>query len=363
VEAAKRPDEAERLAALHRYRILDTPREPDYDDVVSLASAICNTPISVINLIDEKRQWFKAEVGLGVRETPLDTSICAHAILQEDFFEIPDTLRDPRLSDNPLCLGEPHLRFYAGALLKSSEGLPLGTLCVLDHQPRELDAHQRFALTVLARMVMTQIELTHALAGADLMMREVDHRVKNSLSLVSSMLNLQASSSDSADTRAELDIANNRVAAIADLHALLHRSPDGDSVDAATLLESIVETTAKASSEAIGFEVQVEPLMLTAAQANSLGLLVNELVTNALRHGFRAQEPGRVVVELKRYEDTIAVRVSDTGGGLPEGFSPAQSKGLGMRVAAGAARHLGGDLAVLPSAEGAVFEVRFRPET
>lgn len=360
MEAEKRTDEALRLAALHRYNILDTPREPNYDEVVTLASAICNTPISVINLIDDKRQWFKAEVGLGIRETPLNTSICAHAILQEDFFEIPDTLQDPRISDNPLCLGEPHLRFYAGALLKSPEGMPLGTLCVLDHQPRQLDSQQRFALTVLARMVMTQIELAHALAGADLMMREVDHRVKNSLTLVSSLLNMQAKSSDSADTRTELGIANNRVSAIADLHSQLHRSSNVDSVNAATLLESIVETMAQTSTRAVDIDLQVDPLTLNATQANSLGLLVNELVTNALLHGFDMEESGRVMVELKRDNDKAALRVSDTGRGLPDGFMPEQSKGLGMRVAAGAARQLGGELSVLESSGGAAFEVQFR---
>ena len=132
-----------RVGALRRYGILDTPREADFDEVVQVASAVCGTPISVINLIDQNRQWFKAEVGLGVRETPLDSSICAHAILQPGLFIVPDTTLDRRFADNPLVTGDPHLRFYAGALLQTPEGFPLGTVCVLDYKPRELDDTQK----------------------------------------------------------------------------------------------------------------------------------------------------------------------------------------------------------------------------
>ena len=116
MKAQYHPFEPARLAALRAYDVLDTPRESDFDDIVMLASRICEPPIAVINLIDETRQWFKAETGLGVRETPLDTSLCAHVILQEDFVEIPDTLADASMRDNPLCLADPGLRFYAGYL-------------------------------------------------------------------------------------------------------------------------------------------------------------------------------------------------------------------------------------------------------
>lgn len=151
--------EQARLTALRRYEILDTPVEEEFDDFTQLAAHICQAPIAVINLIDANRQWFKSEVGLGVRETPLDASICRHAILQPGLFVVPDTTQDPRFQNNPLVTGEPHLRFYAGALLESSEGLPLGTLCVLDHQTRQLTSEQCRALKLLARQVMTTLEL------------------------------------------------------------------------------------------------------------------------------------------------------------------------------------------------------------
>ncbi|MGJ7461685.1 sensor domain-containing diguanylate cyclase [Halomonas sp. MA07-2] len=154
--------EAQRLQALADYRILDTPEESAFDEIVEVVSIICEAPIAVINFVDRDRQWFKSEKGLGVRETPLDISICAHAILQSGLFIVPDTTRDPRFSSNPLVTGEPNLRFYAGALLESREGYPLGTLCVLDYQPRDLTERQRFALQALANQVMAHMELMRA---------------------------------------------------------------------------------------------------------------------------------------------------------------------------------------------------------
>jgi PAS domain S-box-containing protein len=151
--------ESRRLAALRGYDILDTPREAEFDDIVELVSAICEAPISVINLIDAGRQWFKAEVGLGVRETPIDSSLCAHAILQPDLFVVPDTTKDVRFHDNPLVTGEPRLRFYAGALLETSDGLPLGTICVLDYAPRDLNEKQRALLRLMAKQIMKLLEL------------------------------------------------------------------------------------------------------------------------------------------------------------------------------------------------------------
>lgn len=156
-------NEAERLAALARYEILDTPREEAFDGVTKLIAQICDAPIAVVNLIAEGRQWFKSEVGLGVRETPLESSICAHALLQEDLFVVPDTTKDARFNDNPLVTGDPRLRFYAGSLLVTPDGFPLGTLCVLDYEPRSIDERQRATLEILSDHVMNLIELRRSM--------------------------------------------------------------------------------------------------------------------------------------------------------------------------------------------------------
>lgn len=151
--------EAARLAALDRYAILDTDPEQSFDDLVILASYICKTPIALLSLLDDHRQWFKSTVGVQVRETPLEMSICAHAIKQEDLFIVPDTLQDARFRENPLVVGEPHIRFYAGAPLINEDGFALGTLCVLDRQPRELDLEQKQALKSLRQLALKQMEL------------------------------------------------------------------------------------------------------------------------------------------------------------------------------------------------------------
>jgi PAS domain S-box-containing protein len=154
-------DEADRLAALRAYDILDTDPEAAFDDIVGLVARIFDAPIAVVNLIDEGRQWFKAETGLGVRETPLETSFCAHAMLQSEGMVIPDATQDSRFDCNPLVTGEAGLRFYAGRLLKTANGLPLGTLCVLDTRarPEGITPLQEQALTVLARQVMDLLNL------------------------------------------------------------------------------------------------------------------------------------------------------------------------------------------------------------
>jgi two-component system, NtrC family, sensor kinase len=151
--------EAARLAALDRYAILDTEPEQSFDDLVILASYICKTPIALLSLLDDRRQWFKSAVGVQIRETPLEMSICAHAIQQQDLFIVPDTLQDARFRENPLVLGEPHIRFYAGAPLINEDGFALGTLCVLDREPRELDPEQKQALKSLRQLALKQMEL------------------------------------------------------------------------------------------------------------------------------------------------------------------------------------------------------------
>lgn len=151
-------DEPERLAAVRRFAMLDTPAEHDFDDLTLLASNICETPISLITLLDTGRQWFKSRVGLDATETPRTISFCGHAILDKQLFEVPDTYDDQRFVDNPLVVGEPNIRFYAGAPLITSDGYRLGTLCVIDRKPRSLSARQRAALEALSRQVVRQME-------------------------------------------------------------------------------------------------------------------------------------------------------------------------------------------------------------
>ncbi|GMR22318.1 MAG: hypothetical protein BMS9Abin37_0658 [Acidobacteriota bacterium] len=175
--------EPERLEALASYDILDTPREPEFDDLTRIASYVCGTPIAVISLIDDERQWFKSAVGMdGASETPREHSFCAHAILDREMLVIPDTLEDARFKDNPWVLSGPAVRFYAGAPLVTEEGLALGSLCVADNTPRELTNEQRALLQALARAVVSRMEerrklaeLSRTIMERDQAQEELDH--------------------------------------------------------------------------------------------------------------------------------------------------------------------------------------------
>ena len=158
----KSPDipsnEVSRLAALKKFEILDTISEKEFDDITFLASQICGTPIALVSFIDENRQWFKSKIGLSEAETSREVSFCAHAINNNELFEVQNALKDERFADNPLVTGELNVRFYAGMPLTTSDGLNLGTLCVLDHVPRKLDDNQLQAMESLSRLVMRLIE-------------------------------------------------------------------------------------------------------------------------------------------------------------------------------------------------------------
>lgn len=167
IPAAPPPDEAQRLAELKRLQVLDSFEEQAFDDITRMAADICGTPIALISLIDADRQWFKSRLGLQVSETPREVAFCAHAILKpEETMVVNDAAQDARFVDNPLVTGNPNIRFYASAPLLSSKGFALGSVCVIDSQPREVSAAQLEQLQFLAAQVMAMLE-ARAQAGLD----------------------------------------------------------------------------------------------------------------------------------------------------------------------------------------------------
>ncbi|MCB2406902.1 GAF domain-containing DNA-binding protein [Hymenobacter lucidus] len=172
----QRPDsEAERLEALRNYQILDTPPEAVFDDLARLAAYICGTPISLVTLLDTDRQWFKANIGLeGIEGTAREASFCQHAMFDQDVYEIEDAVENPLFRSNPLVVNSPGIRFYAGAPLVTPEGQPLGTLCAIDTVPHRLNEQQRDALRVLAREVVSHLELRRARLQLEQEQRKLD---------------------------------------------------------------------------------------------------------------------------------------------------------------------------------------------
>ena len=157
-------DEKERLKALRRYKVLDTPEEQEYDDFTLLAKELCDVPIALITLVDRDRQWFKSAIGLNTAETPRDASICAYTIMSNapEVFVVADASRDERFADNPLVKGDPRIRFYAGVPLVTPDHQSIGSLCVIDRKPRKLNNRTLTALQALGRQVMTRLELRQA---------------------------------------------------------------------------------------------------------------------------------------------------------------------------------------------------------
>ena len=331
-------DEADRLAALQSYDIVGED-QAEFDDFVQIAAHVCEAPIAVVNLIDEARQWFAAEIGLGIRETPLDVSICAHAILQPGVFVVPDLTQDRRFDCNPLVTGQPGLRFYGGALLETPSGLPLGTMCVLDYKPRPggLTAPQTATLRALARQVMTQLELRRTVAEKELLILEAHHRVKNSLQMLQSLLVMQARMTTHPEASQLLRESAARVHTFGAMHEHLYSVGDSLAVDLADYLRTILDAQSGALASMLEDRrimlVAPAPVPWPASDAPSIGLVVMELVTNALKYG-----RGVVTVTVQSRGVETVLTVEDEGTALPATYQPLAGNGLGMRVIIGLLR-------------------------
>lgn len=354
------PLQTDRLQTLRSYDILDTPRESDFDEIVALAARICEAPISVINLIDKDRQWFKAEVGLGVRETPIATSICAHVILQDDFVEIPDTLLDKRMADNPLCNDDPGLRFYAGARLIAPNGLPIGTLCVLDNHPRGLNELQRQALSVLSRQVMMQLELRSALKNQKIIAHEADHRVKNSLQTLSSIMRLYKRNLTDTEALKAFEAVERRVQAVGALHGQLQGSETG-SVSAKLFMDRVVQFLDESIPDDISISCQAEDIPLRASAASALGMIVSEFVSNSVKHGFSLGGEGEIRIMLERAGDGIELRCLDNGSGSATGKENSIfQENLGSKLVKAVVSGLNGEIKTELTAQGSRLLLTFK---
>ncbi|MBL8351001.1 MAG: PAS domain S-box protein [Burkholderiaceae bacterium] len=488
-------DDQPRLAALHDLAVLDTPPEPVFDAIAALAAQVCEVPIALISLVDVARQWFKANMGLpGVSQTPREVAFCHHAIAQAALLEVPDAQADPRFRDNPLVTGRPDIRFYAGAPIEVAGGHRIGTVCVIDRQPRQLTDVQRTVLAGLARIaslaladrrssqdaaaalaqsearyraiVEDQSELISvadpdgtlrfvnaayarhfdmtpqrmvgrnlldfvddadraavaahlaslrqsgaaagginrmrsaaaaarwvswvnrpllgaggavqaiqsvgrditeqhqaqeawraALAERETLLKEVYHRVKNNLQMVQSLLSLQQRASTNPLAQHALQESARRVRAMALVHEKLYQTSNLRTVSlrdyTADLLRQIDEATG-ATRQGVALQAAVPDLACQLDGAIPYGLIVTELVTNAMEHAFAGGRAGRLQVTLELQGEVPVLSVFDDGPGLPADFDIDKAPSMGLQLASALAAQLGGRLQAR-SAQGAQF--------
>ena len=359
LKAPAHPLETERLAILRSYEILDTEPENDFDDIVKLAAAICDAPIALVSLLDKDRQWFKAELGLGTHETPMEQSMCAHAIHNDDITEINDTRLDPRTADNALVSGKQGLYFYAGAVLATEDGIPVGTLCVLDHKPRKLTPLQRDTLRVLARQVIAQLDMRKALRTAKLLRQEVDHRVKNSLQSLSSLTSLQARKLKSPEAVKAMSDIKARLDAVSTLHEQLYQTDAGANLNLGAYVDSILAHMNQVTPAHINIHAETVAVRVSSQQAVAVGTLVNEFVANAIKHAFPDQQAGNIKVTMTLLPDgQVRLHCADDGIGLSDDLN----EGLGMSIAEVACMELGCELKFDDVAKGLAASCTFTPQ-
>jgi len=346
-----------RMAAVRRYDILDTPPDGAFDRITALAARRFGVPISIISIVDEDRIWFKSHHGVPVAEIGRDPGLCASAILSDDPHILTDASVDPRSLANPLVAGDFGLRFYAGVPLTTSDGHNLGTLCIIDKQARPIDEEQIEDLKDLASIVVDQLEMRlsarSAVSLAELMAKEIDHRVMNSLQFVSGLLTMQARSPEMGDASAHLQLAANRVAAVAQVHRHFYAG-DTETTSCIAFLKRLCADLEVILDQPIRVDGAEGAVPNTSIQ--SIGLIVNELVTNAAKHG-----AGQIDVLYEVGNGRHELIISDEGRNLPENFDPtAASKSLGMRVVNSLARQLGGKFTAGRRPDGSsCFKVSF----
>ncbi len=378
MSAAQTPaDEQRRLAELETFRILDTMAEDSFDAITLLASQICRTPIALISLIDNSRQWFKSRVGLGTAETSRDLAFCAHAITQPDeVMVVRDATQDVRFAANALVLGDPNIRFYAGAPIVTASGNALGTLCVIDRVPRDLNADQERALAALSTQVMAllelrrtvdtltlkQIEVERLMRQRETFMATVSHEIRSPLTAVAGFLEMAESERRlSTSERREIVAAAGRQAQ--DVIAILDDLLIAAKVESETMrVESVALDLVSQIYQALEGVDQVfaSSVHVDTRDRRVLGdpvrlrQILRNLLTNAQRYGGPDVRVAVVPGDVR-----CAVEVSDDGPGVPgsetaqvfESFHTASgsryspdSIGLGLPISKRLAEMMGGAL-------------------
>lgn len=329
--AARIPEnEVQRLAALREYQLLDTLPEKDFDEIVALASAICETPISLITLVDDNRQWFKSRLGLEEPQTDRDSAFCAHAIHDENVMVVPDATKDERFFDNPLVIGHPDIRFYAGMPLINPQGFKLGTLCVIDRKPKHLTEGQLFSLKVLSKQVTKQMELRKKMKDLEKLndtnhklLSIISHDLKSPFATLYGLLELVENYDLPVDKFKSLipDVRKNFEAANSLLSNLLEWATsqfsqseiNKKSFSIASAADHTIHNNSAVFEQKKNAVVNlISPQLIVSADEDMIKAVFRNLLMNANKFTIE----GSIVLTATQRDNTVEVSVKDTGVGI-----------------------------------------------
>jgi signal transduction histidine kinase len=390
--AAPTFDETARLKTLFDYDVLDTAAEKIFDDLTQLAAQVCNTPITLISLIDTDRQWFKSRVGLDAEETSRDIAFCAHAIHQKEIFEVEDTLQDKRFFDNPLVTSAPNIRFYAGTALISPDGHAIGTLCVIDNKPNKLTHDQRQALEVLGRSVISQMELRknikvlkQANEHKTEFLSNMSHELRTPLNAIIGFSRLMLDDvkhhklpAKFSEYIGHIDYSGRRLLSVVNSVIDLNKIEAGmmqvqiEPIHLRDFIKNLEGMLAiMANEKDVEFSVNVSdnlPTYLSIDQAKTSQIITN-LVHNAIKF---TNSKKWVKAEFSLNNESLVITVADQGVGISSAdqtklFSKFQQvgqakssegSGLGLSITQGLVEILGGTIKVLSTlGSGSIFKV------
>lgn len=395
-------EEQKRLEALYKYEILDTPEEKDFDRLSQLASLVCETPISLITLIDFDRQWFKSKLGIDMDETPRNVAFCNYAIKEDKIMIVNDATTDERFRENPFVTSAPEIRFYAGMPLITPEGYRLGTLCVIDDKPRELTEFQKFTVETLAKEVITQLELRLKMKQLSIASNElkqnnislsrindangkllsiIAHDLRSPISSISSLIDMYQNADLSNDEMKELTLEMKT-----------------EVVNTSHLLDNLLQWAVSQFKDEVQKPVRINLLNLSKeagsiwaerirSKSNKLVYKIDESLTivsdenylkfiirNLINNANKFTSKGIITVSAKQSDSEIYISVSDTGVGMTEdqisrlfnweqrtslpGTDGEKGTGLGLQVCYEFAKKLNGEIHVKSIVgEGTEFEI------